>query len=116
MNYNTKIEIRLSDVYENNVTSRASISTLLDKYKNSKQFEIVLNFSRIIFLSRSSAQQIILEKEKFKVNKTIITYINLNPEVSKMLNVAENKERRLPVIEHKEFSSTEELEEFMLSF
>lgn len=116
MNFTNKISIRLADVYNTSVSSRSSIIALLAKYREIKNIEIDLNFENISFVSRSTAQQIILERNLLKKISSNITFTNVSYDISLMLNVAENSKKNPPKIVEKEFATSQELETFMLSF
>lgn len=114
--YRKAIVIKLSEIYEKNVTSRASISSIIEKYRLSSDLKITFDFSQINFLSRSAAQQLILERDYF-VNKNIkFEFTNIEFQVNKMLELAESKlERKKIAVTHKQINSIDELECFLCS-
>ena len=113
----TRITIKLAEAYHTSINSRSSIEVLLSKYSNLKGAVIALDFERVIFCSRSSAQQIVLIKKNMIYNNTRLEYINVDLNVNKMLELAEHKlTRRNVEISRKSFSSKSDLESFMLAF
>jgi anti-anti-sigma regulatory factor len=112
-----EIKINLFDIYGHIVSSRASISVLLEKHTSKSDFNVVINFDKIHFLSRSSAQQIVLVKKQFENNNIKISYINIPFEVNKILELAEQTRIRKKIdVTEKDFSSNKEFEEFLLAF
>jgi anti-anti-sigma regulatory factor len=114
----TKPEIiALSSIYETTISSRSSISILLKKFKTSHNLNIVFDFYGIYFMSRSSAQQLMLEKKELEKNNIKISFINITPNVNKILEVAEHKlDRTILNMVVKDIQSTEELALFVSDF
>ncbi len=112
-----KYEINLSEIYVNVISSRDSIALLLKKYYAASDVEIVLNFDRILFISRSAAQQLILERKILEQNRIRLRLENLSPFVNQMIQLADAKRKKNPpVITSREFDSPLELQEFLTSF
>jgi anti-anti-sigma regulatory factor len=117
MKRRSEIVINLSDIYSNSISSRSSITVLLDKHRNQSDLDIVFNFDRIQFCSRSAAQQIVSEKKTFSKNNVTFSYRNVPFDVNKILELAEHKLTRKKLdIKEKEISSQEEFESFLLSY
>ncbi len=113
-NLKTK-NIRLSSFFSKSISSRSSISMLLDNDISDAIF--ILDFERIDFVSRSAAQQLELEKTKLKAKNVQIYLINTNDNINKMIELAKNKSRIVsstPVF-IKTFSSEKENLEYLLS-
>ena len=117
MNNNKDITINLFDVYERSISSRSSISMLLDRYKNDSNLTLRFNFNQIAFISRSAAQQLILEKKELEKMKINIIFSNLESQINQMMELAAHKlDRKKINVTQKTFANAEELNEFLLSF
>lgn len=116
MNNSNKYRIRLSETYISILSSRDSITRLFKEYHSLANIEVVLDFNNIVFISRSAAQQLILERRQLESNKSRVVLENLSPFVNKMIQVADAKRKKnIPKITTKEFSTPQELEEFLIS-
>ncbi len=116
MNFKNDI-INLTNIYEKSISSRSSISILVDKYRTSSDVTLTFDFNQIAFISRSSAQQLVLEKKALEKNRIKFVYLNIAPQVNQMLELAAHKlDRKIPDVYVKEFSSKEELSDFILDF
>jgi anti-anti-sigma regulatory factor len=111
------VEIKLSDIYERSITSRASISTLLDKHRDCTNCVFKFDFNQIIFMSRSSAQQLILERNDFLKKNNRFVFSNIDFQVNRIIELAANKlERKKLETIPLQFKSKEELSNFLLAF
>ena len=109
------ISIRLSDIFKENIISRSSISLLFnEKMQDSK---IELDFSKIVFLSRSAAQQLELEKMKLRKRNVEVTSINTNEVIKKMFEIVKNqsKSKSSSQIIFKSFKSESERTRFLMN-
>ncbi len=114
---NREIEIKLSEIYNNSVSSRSSISIILDKYRSDTNLTIIFNFAFIAFLSRSAAQQLVLERKSLEKNNIKFSYINIDLQLNKILELAAHKlERKNLDVVQQHFESSEELNNFLVSF
>lgn len=78
------------------VSSREIINEILDKQINEQETVVVsLDFSKIEFISRSAAHELLKLKERFenkKTNKKEVIFINMDTAVSNMIRtVAANR-------------------------
>lgn len=90
------------------ISSREIINEILEKKINEQEvFEVVLDFKKIEFISRSAAHELLKLKERFenkKLNKKEIIFINLESAVSNMIRtVAAN--RAYPLSEEENFKA-----------
>ena len=66
-----------------NLNSRITVKWLFETLKNDSFDFIVLNFTKIDFISRSAAHQLIIERKEFKKS---IEFKNLNKTLEEMIN------------------------------
>lgn len=95
-NFKTSSTIQLIDVLAPIVSSREIINEILEKQINEQaSIEVILDFNKIDFISRSAAHELLKLKERFenkKTNKKEIIFINMNATVSNMIRtVAANR-------------------------
>ena len=83
-----KTKILLSQKFGNNIFTRNTISSFLEKIKNMKEAEIVLDFKGVKFISRSCADEYLKQKENVKKK---ITEVNMPQEVCSMFNAVKNQ-------------------------
>ena len=69
------------------LSSRDAIRNLDKLIKKAKTDLVELDFIEIDFVSRSAAHELLLLKEKFSRQSKIISFINANQDVSKMLRI-----------------------------
>lgn len=111
-----EIVINLYDIYTHSISSRSSVSFLLDKYRKETDLKIVFNFDRMAFCSRSAAQQMVLEQKKLLGNNIKIEFRNVPFEVNKILELAQHKlDRKKIEVHHVQFSTPADFESFMLA-
>lgn len=87
---NKEITIRLSDYLPSNVSSRDIISQFLEKLIAEMKTNLVyLDFSKISFISRSAAHELIKMKERFEYSKQRkkIEFIKLDDDVAEMIRI-----------------------------
>ena len=83
-----KTKILLSQKFGNNIFTRNTISSFLEKIKNMKEAEIVLDFKGVKIISRSCADEYLKQKENVKKK---ITEVNMSQEVCSMFNAVKNQ-------------------------
>ncbi len=78
----------LSEEFGSNIVTRNSISSFFERINKIKKSKIVIDFSRVRFISRSCADEYLKQKEKS--NKEIIER-NMSDEVCKMFNLVQTQ-------------------------
>jgi hypothetical protein len=112
-----EIEIRLYDVYTTSVSSRSSITTLLKKYYSESNLLISIDFANVHFVSRSAAQQLILERKALEPRNICFRYINIEFHINTILELAEHKLTRKQLdVKSVVFNNNKEFNEFILNF
>ena len=77
-------KIKLIRELGSNIVTRNSLDSLFSKIKKYKSKEIEIDFDKIDFISRSSADEYLKLKD---VTRKIITEVNMTDEVKDMFNV-----------------------------
>jgi hypothetical protein len=80
--------ILLIKEFGNNIFTRNTISSFIDKVEKSKENELVLDFKEIDFISRSCADEYIKRK---KESKKIFIEANMSKDVCSMFKLVENQ-------------------------
>ena len=80
-------KINIAEKIASILSSRDAIRDLDKLIKKSKTDLVELDFAEIDFVSRSAAHELLLLKEKFNRQPKIISFVNTNQDVSKMLRI-----------------------------
>ena len=77
-------QIKLVNIFGSNIVTRNSLDSLFSKIKKYKSKEIEIDFDKIDFISRSSADEYLKLKD---VTRKIIKEVNMTDKVKDMFNV-----------------------------
>jgi len=115
---NTKvIHIKVSDIFENQITSRSAIDTLFNKMESRHYYHI--DFNDINFLSRAAAHELISLLSEFTNNGIEITLRNISPSVTSMINNVQKSIqtniKKATYVEYLNLNSEKELDDFLLT-
>lgn len=72
------------------ISSRDAVDDLRRSIKRASTIDVALDFSDVQFLSRSAAHRLLIIKEEFanrRLKKKVISFINTNDDVRKMLKL-----------------------------
>jgi anti-anti-sigma regulatory factor len=89
---------------------------LLETYKHDSDITLRFNFNQISFISRSAAQQLILEKKDLEKKRINIVFSNLETQINQMIELAAHKLDRKKLETTQKTFNPEELEEYLMSF
>jgi len=89
---NKQNKIKLAKVISPNLIFRNSVDELFNYINNSKTSKIIIDFKRIKSITRSFAQQYLINKEKSKSKKEIID-LNIPPNIKYMFELIRKENR-----------------------
>lgn len=75
--------------------ARSIQSGIEKKMKEKSSEEIVLDFSRVMFISRSFADELLNVVEKFSKEKKKVSFVNIKPEVKKLLLIVKRTKEKI---------------------
>ena len=108
--------IQLNSYFNRSISTRAAIQNLFSFDKTEAE-EIIFDFSGINFVSSSASHQFYLEVKKLESLNTTISFINVIPDVEKMLVLAKSDRKNIftvQKIEHLNITTDKELSQFLL--
>lgn len=83
--------ISLFEVFGNNIVTRNSVSSFFEEINNSKKAKVILDFSRITFISRSCADEYLKQRKESKKN---IVEVNMPKNICDMFNLVNRQYKK----------------------
>jgi anti-anti-sigma regulatory factor len=108
--------IHLNSYFNRSISTRAAIQNLFTFDKTEAE-EIIFDFSGINFVSSSASHQFYLEVKKLESQDKTISFINVIPDVDKMLVLAKSDRKNIftvQKIEHLNVTSDKDLSQLLL--
>ncbi len=87
--------VLLADRFGNNIFTRNSVSTFFEELNSLKEKNVILDFSKIKFISRSCADEYL---KQIKTSKKDFLVRNLSPEVEEMIKMVKNSYKDLSFV------------------
>jgi anti-anti-sigma regulatory factor len=108
--------IDLKKYFDHSIATRVAVQNIFVLIRRNSE-EIILDFDQINFISSSASHQFFLEERKLEKENKIVSFINVNNDVEKMLELAKKDRKNLFTIQeikHQSVTSEEDLSKLLL--
>ena len=101
----------------NSIKSRDAVRSFFNHLEEAN--EVTVNFSKIEFLSRTAAHELLLIQEKLSSKGVDVSFLNVDPEINKMLELVKKSKGRekkagFRFVKWLNFESEEKYQDYLL--
>ncbi len=101
--------IKLNEVYKDTISFRKTVTDLFNRYNKVSNATILIDFDKVKKISRSAADQYLIEKNKLRANNNRLVELHVSEYINLMFKTVKSNQRSLT--EYKVKTSIDELVE-----